>query len=144
MLALKNKKQLNQYINQQAIRIEKALIYALEYHVTQLQNHAKKEGTYNDITGNLRNSIGGVVLKNGKPVTYKGIENSSSATIFIDSLIPRFPNGYVLLIVAGMEYATYVENRHNLNVLSKTELKMKAELPGILAKLKKKIDENTK
>jgi hypothetical protein len=41
--------------------------------------------------------------------------------------------------VAGMEYATYVENYHNLNVLKKSELKMYRELPVMMEKLKQKI-----
>jgi hypothetical protein len=41
--------------------------------------------------------------------------------------------------VAGMEYATYVENYHNLNVLKISELKMYRELPVMMEKLKQKI-----
>jgi hypothetical protein len=45
-------------------------------------------------------------------------------------------NGYVILLVAGMQYATYVEDHHNLNVLKQSELLMDRELPIIIEKLK--------
>ena len=42
-----------------------------------------------------------------------------------------------------MEYATYVENYHGLNVLKKSEFKMRSDLPKMLNKLKKKIDSSS-
>ena len=67
MFRLKNQKLLNKYLLQYSLRIEKALIFQLEFFVAQLQNHAKNSAGYQDQTGNLKSSIGGVVLKNGKP-----------------------------------------------------------------------------
>ena len=143
-MRLKNRKQLNNYILNFGERIEKALIFQLEYLVAELVNHAKLSGEYNDVTSNLRGSIGGVVLKNGKPITYKGFQGGGSSggkkgLEFINSLISDVGTGYALIIVAGMEYATYVENFHGLNVLKKSELKMAKELPLLLKRLKRKI-----
>ena len=144
-LQLKNKKELVKYIQQQAVRIETALIFQLEYLVAELQNHAKQSAEYIDQTSNLKGSIGGVVLKNGKPVFYKGFDSggsvgNSTGLEFLNSLIAKNPTGYVILIVAGMEYATYVENYHGLNVLKKSELKMEREIPALLNRLKTKIE----
>lgn len=143
-LKLKNENALKKYIIAQSIKIEKALIYYLEYYVAELVNHAKENASYQDRTANLKSSIGGAVLKDGKPITFRGFEGvqdgQSEGKKFLDSIIKKFSKGYALVIVAGMEYATYVENIHNLNVLKKTELKMESEISGIMQKLKQSID----
>jgi hypothetical protein len=55
---------------------------------------------------------------------------------FINSLLSNYRSGYVVLVVAGMEYAAYVEDMHGLNVLKKTELEMQRQLPRIMKELK--------
>lgn len=140
-LKLQNKKEFTQYLFQQAERMEQALVYNLEALVAELENHAKLSAEYKDQTSNLKSSIGGVVLQNGKPVTYKGFtsgtpEGNTTGMNYINSLIPNYPKGFVLLVVAGMDYAAYVEDIHNLNVLKKTELKMAREIPVLLNRLK--------
>lgn len=140
----RNKQQINKYILNQANLIEAALIYQLEVLVAKLENHAKLKAGYTDRTGNLKSSIGGAVLKDGKVVTYKGFTGKQTGTStgleFINSLIGQYQTGYVLILVAGMNYATYVENFYGLNVLKKTELKMQSDLRKALNVLKKKID----
>jgi hypothetical protein len=146
-LQLKNKAGLDSYIKEQQNEYEASLIYALEYFVAELQNHAKEQAGYKDQTANLKSSIGGVVLKNGKVVSYatfvkepgngKGKDNGMQTGMeFINSLIPQFSNGYIIILVAGMEYATFVENYRDKNVLKKTELYMRAEMPKLLKDLK--------
>lgn len=144
-LELKNKKALNIYLAQYAARIEKALIFNLEVLVAQLQNHAKQNAEYNDQTSNLKGSIGGIVLKNGSIISYKGFdsggaEGRTEGTDFINSLTQNYGAGYTILLVAGMEYAAYVEDIHELNVLKKSELKMQRELPKLLLTLKQKLN----
>lgn len=141
-LKLKNQKAINKYLAQTIKRIEAALIFQLEFLVAELENHAKQSAGYEDQTSNLKGSIGGVVLKDGRPITYRGFEGTSEGTStgleYINSLISDFGKGYTILMVAGMEYATYVENYNNLNVLKKSELRMKPELAKIFEKLKLK------
>lgn len=145
-ITLKNQSQLQTYIRQQTLRIEKAIIYALEYMVEDLTNHAKTSAGYEDQTSNLKSSIGGVVLYNGAPVNYTGfvgvdlgVEEGSS---YIDTLIKEYSNysGFVVILVAGMEYATYVEDYHGLNVLKSSELKMLSALPAMIEKIKAKYE----
>lgn len=140
-LKLKNRKQLTRYLITYAARIERALIFNLEILVAQLENHAKLNAGYEDQTSNLKGSIGGVVLQDGRPITYRGFNSSgtegrTTGLEFINSKIGEYKKGFVILIVAGMEYATYVENFHGLNVLKKSELKMQAEFPKMLKRLK--------
>jgi len=143
-IRLNNRRQLNAYISQQSQQIEAALVYYLEFLVTEMADHAKLNAAYTDQTSNLKSSIGGVVLRDGKPVTYRGFEGKAEGKTkgfqLINDLIGEHQNGYAIIIVAGMEYASYVENFHGLNVLKKTELKMRAELSSGLKKLKDKID----
>lgn len=148
---LKNKKQLTKAFIQFVTRIETALIFELEVLVTKLENHAKLNAGYEDQTANLKSSIGGVVLKDGRPISYVGFEKEQGADVgdvtgleFINSLISGIGSGYVILIVAGMEYATYVEDFHNLNVLKKTELSMLTRLPKTISKIQRKIDKGLK
>jgi hypothetical protein len=143
MIRFKNHMEVAQYLRDFAQRIEKALIYQLEYMVAELQNHAKLSAGYQDQTSNLKSSIGGVVLKDGKPISFKGFGGTPSGTgtglDFINSLIAQQGRGYVIILVAGMEYATYVENKHGLNVLKRSELKMFRDIPIMMNDLRYKI-----
>lgn len=124
---------------------------------------ARKAGEYNDITGNLRSSIGYVVLFNGQPYQYsksrvfrgreyknktykgkklvrkKGNKGTEEGRAFLERLAEefanRYPQGIVLIVAAGMEYAIYVEAIHNLNVLTSAELLADELVPIILQKL---------
>ncbi len=142
-LKLRNKTELSKYLLDYAGRFEGALLLGLGYMVAELENHAKLSAGYQNRTSNLQSSIGGVVLKDGAPIKYEGFKGTPSGKNtgkeFVDQLIGNFPTGYVLIVVAGMNYASYVENYYNLNVLKKSELKMNRELPLLLDKLKKKI-----
>jgi hypothetical protein len=141
-LKLKNQKELVNYIAGRAKVIEASLIYYLEYAVSELTEHAITNKGYNDITSNLKSSIGGCVLKDGRPITYKGFEGQAvgkqTGLEFLNSLIASVGRGYSIIIVAGMEYATYVENYHGLNVLKKTELAAPAVLKSMIDELKGK------
>lgn len=131
------------------LKFEMQLTYLLEATVAELVNHAKVNVEYQDQTGNLTSSIGGIVLRNGVPVTYRGFQNEEVGTDgesgvktgleFATDVSKNLNTGYGIVIVAGMEYATYVEDVHGLNVLGKTGLKAYEELPKLLAQLKQRI-----
>lgn len=143
--------ELRKYLNLVQRRFEAALVYNLEYLVVEMVNHAKLNAGYTDRTSNLKSSIGGVVLKNGVPITYKGFAREKAADVgvktgteFINSLISSHSKGYVILVVAGMEYASWVEdggktNRAPYNVLKLTEIKMEKELKKLVIRLSKSI-----
>lgn len=103
---------------------------------------------YNDITGNLRSSIGYVILYDGKPVQYgaskqysgekgDGADGPPAAEALLQKLQAKFPWGVVLIVCAGMKYAAYVEAVHHKDVLSGAELHAeklaKRLLNGLLA-----------
>lgn len=88
---------------------------------------------YNDITGNLRSSIGYVILYNGKVVFggeskqisgkhgdgAQGVEQGQKV---LKTLQGNYPTGVVLIVCAGMSYAAYVENIRHKDVLTCAEL----------------------
>jgi hypothetical protein len=106
-------------------RIEDAIISRLKFIGETCTNNAKANGTYNDITGNLRSSLCYVVLKNGKVKT--GSEIPSNSKKRIQELIKQYSNGYVLIVLAGMDYAAAVESRGK-DVLTASSIIAKAQL----------------
>lgn len=104
---------------------------------------ARESGSYNDITGNLRSSIGYVILHDGKPVVngaskqYSGTKGNgeagpAAAEALLKSLQAKFPWGIVLIVCAGMNYAAYVENVRHKDVLTTAELKAESLLKQLL------------
>ena len=70
---------------------------------------------YIDDTGNLRSSIGYVLIVDGQIVSEssfevvgKGKEGSEAGKSFAESLVKDHPTGIALVVVAGMRYAEYV------------------------------------
>lgn len=140
-----NRVQVSKYLLNFSKRVEAALVYTLGALVAELENHAKLNAEYKDQTSNLKGSIGGILLKDGKIVSWSGFDSDGGkgnveGKEFISTLIGDNSKGFVIILVAGMEYATYVENYHGKNVLKQTELKMQRDLPKMLAKMKLKIN----
>lgn len=133
-----------------------AVLVQLQFIGEECVKIARENGDYNDITGNLRSSIGYVVLYNGSVVTQSitnptavapgvravkrtrpdgttyiakqkiggdGQKGTKQAAKMLDKLKAKFPTGCVLIVVAGMEYAAYVENVHGKRVLIDSKLK---------------------
>lgn len=75
---------------------------------------ARDGGGYNDRTGNLRASIGYVLMYNGRMKSSSFPGNSTgqaSAKKIARKISSQYPKGFVLVCVAGMEYAAAVESR---------------------------------
>lgn len=88
---------------------------------------------WQDHTHNLRSSIGYAIFKDGKQVTNyfnqvedgkKGIEKGREFA----AQIGKETTGYTLVVVAGMNYAVYVESKGR-DVLTSGEIKAKEILP---------------
>ena len=77
--------------------------------------YAREHGSYTDRTGNLRNSIGYVVVQFGKVVvsSFTDTEPQIISRGYALSVAEGLPKGHktFLVWVAGMEYAKYVEAR---------------------------------
>lgn len=94
-------------------------------------------GDWGDVTGNLRSSIGYVILHDGKPVVNgaskqysgpkgNGEQGPAAAKALLTHLQAKFPTGIVLIVCAGMNYAAYVENVRHKDVLTTAELLMES------------------
>lgn len=142
-------------------RIHKAIIFTLSYLGEQCVNEAKSSGQYNDRTGNLRSSIGYIIVDNGKVIddSFSGSFKSSNVTTsrlrsksakvrsvqngtetgrsIAYQLAVRM-KGIALIVVAGMNYALYVESK-GLNVLTTAEMLCKRELKPMMKQLEQKI-----
>lgn len=126
---------------------EKLIISQFQYIGEEAVRIARQNGSYNDITGNLRSSIGYAIIKNGVPVTvgateaFSGTKGDGSAGIaqgqaFLKKIAGRYSRGIALIVVAGMNYAVYVESIHHKDVLTSAELKaenlVKKLLSGVI------------
>lgn len=83
---------------------------------------------YIDDTGNLRSSIGYVLVVDGEivdesafDVVGKGQEGSDKGKRYAESLAREHPTGIALIVVAGMHYAEYVAAK-GYDVLDSSEL----------------------
>lgn len=105
---------------------------------------ARTLDTYKDRTANLRNSIGYVIVRNGKVMgtqfesqgrgsewTSEDGEGEKVGKELALSLAKEFTEGFALIVVAGMEYASYVEDVHGLDVLKPAENLAQSELDTI-------------
>lgn len=111
-----------------ADNIIRALSYLGEQCVKRIRDRAGKDSWF-DQTGNLRSSIGYAVIEEGRkiiesafPVIKQGTQGASEGKRLIDALATQYSNTYAMVVVAGMEYAGYVEAMENKDVLASTEL----------------------
>ena len=141
--------EVNAYLKAEEERIQRLTIRAISYLGEQCVKVARDrtpELSWIDQTGNLRSSIGYIITHNGNIVQYsdfkqvkQGSEGTKVGKDLATEIAKQFSNEYVLVVVAGMNYAEYVEARDNKDVLATPELFAKAELPKMIEKLKKQI-----
>lgn len=110
-------------------RAENEILKKLSFIGENAVNDARANGDYLDNTGNLRSSIGYTILKNGETVRTSSFDRvkqeaskaKSESTKLLNELRTKFNTGFVLIVVAGMDYAVTVEARGR-NVLSSSKL----------------------
>lgn len=127
--------QIKKFIEDKLNKVHTAIVSRFQRVGETFVTNARDNGTYGDVTGNLRSSIGYVILKDGvqlfenfsvasrgkyggaKAVNkkkyggLKGEEGVSAAKASAEKVSERYPIGYVLICVAGMDYAAVVESR---------------------------------
>lgn len=132
----------NEIIKRLTIR---ALSELGEQCVTKIRDRAGDKSWY-DQTGNLRSSVGYVIAHNKNIIQYstfnqvkQGSEGVKTGKDLAKELAKRYSNNYVLIVVAGMNYAEFVEAMDNKDVLASTELWAREQVPLMLEKLKRQI-----
>lgn len=141
--------ELHRMMMKEVERVERLTIRDLSYLGEQCVDRVRnREGdkSWYDQSGNLRSSVGYVIAHNGSIIRYsdfsqvkQGSEGVKAGKDLAEELVKRYSNDYVLVVVAGMNYAEYVEAMENKDVLASTELWATGQVPKMLEKLKKQI-----
>ncbi len=120
-------------------RLEKATVFMLQYMGEELAKYAKDQHNYQDQTGNLTNSIGYAVVKQGKILNYGGEiqpgEGAAEGLKVAQQMAAKLTNSFSLIIVAGMNYAAYVEAK-GYDVILPAQLKAMSDFPQTIQRLK--------
>lgn len=133
------------YMQKQAENLDRVVLRNLErlgmMAVTYARDRAGKDSWF-DQTGNLRSSIGYVVGRDGEVVSeggfrtiLNGATGSSEGKQFANELASSYANKYFLIVVAGMKYASYVEEMDNKDVLASASLFAEKELPKMVKRI---------
>jgi hypothetical protein len=100
-------------LNQFTEQCERDIIELFQYVGERVVNDARNNGTYQNRTGNLRSSIGYVIVINGDIVERsfpgKKKDGTSIGNDTAEQLALKYNKGINLIVVAGMEYAAAVE-----------------------------------
>ncbi|GIZ15500.1 hypothetical protein [Capnocytophaga catalasegens] len=134
------KSQIDKHLESEIKKREQKLIRVLNYIGMTCISEARNSGDYIDRTGNLRSSIGYAILNNGKiekissfQTIKKGTKGKEKGNEIIKNISSDFNYGIILIVVAGMNYAAYLETKRN--VLSSSELYAKQQAQIILTRL---------
>jgi len=126
---------------QQAL-IKQAIINRLKFVGEKFIKNARTNGNYKDQTGNLRSSIGYIIVDDGQQIaeTFPGnvTAGKSIGLKVAQEAAFKFPAGLVLICVAGMDYAAAVESK-NYDVLTASSITAEQDLLKGLKELKNKL-----
>lgn len=114
---------IEQYVQDKVAAFTEYLTRQLCYIGETALKAAREKGSYTDRSGNLRNSTGYVVAIGGKIVTTAGFDKSEGLPFARELALSTAADG-VLVVCAGMKYATYVSAR-GYDVLDSAELEAK-------------------
>ena len=133
--------ELDAYIDASLEKARQVIINTFAYVGESCVTEARDNGSYIDQTGNLRSSIGYAVVVDGQIVRSKvsdqvkdGVAGKGEATAFLSRLASEHKTGICLIVVAGMNYAVYVEGRGK-NVLTSAKLLADRLVPQMLEQL---------
>lgn len=133
--------QIMQYMDDRISAYEQVIVRRLSYAGEQCVTQAREHGSYTDQTGNLRSSIGYVIVRNGViisgsdfRVVKQGSEGSSTGKALAEEITSKFSKGIALVVVAGMNYAGYVEAKGR-DVLTSSEILAGRIVPELLSNL---------
>lgn len=135
------KNELDAYIVKRTERMVQALVFNLKVVGEKIINHARLHHTYTDQTGNLTSSIGFVIAVDGQivqessfDVVKNGAEGARQGRSFAEKIAQSVPQGIVLIVVAGKNYAKYVSAK-GYDVIDSAELLARQLIPQMLKQL---------
>ncbi|UCS94855.1 hypothetical protein KZP23_07550 [Echinicola marina] len=153
MLKIKSKfkgKNLEKFLLNQVEKIERNLENELLIVGLEFVRDARIKADFTDRTGNLRSSIGFVLLKDGRPIFQNFEESTKKGTdkkTGVDQAIKYVKEvagaelilGYSLVVVAGMDYAAYVESQGK-DVLTGSSLIAERNLKKAFKNLERRVN----
>jgi len=136
------------FLEERAARYERAVVDDLNYlgmKAVRFIRNRDSASSWIDRTGNLRSSIGYIVVLDGVVIGASdfsavtgpegaGSEGAGEGRRYAEKLASKFRKGYALIVVAGMNYAAYVEKMDNKDVLASGELFLKNEVASLKRK----------
>lgn len=118
--------------------------------VADIREKSQEEG-FRDSTGNLRSSIGYIVVKDGRILLRGGFERvdgprraetsvdgSQEGLNYAERLARNYPKGYALIVVAGMDYAAFLQDVEDKDVLASGEIFLNKEVKRLTAEYNRK------
>ena len=137
-----------QYMRDELSAYQQMVVRKLQYAGERLIIQARQHGSYTDQTGNLRSSIGYVIVKDGQILTGSGFNTipprvrregdvyngSKEGQSLAKEIASKYKRGIALIVVAGMNYAAYVEAK-GFDVLASSEMLAEKIIPPMLQKL---------
>lgn len=137
-----NSQQIRQRLIQQKERIEQALLLRMKRVGEAFITDARNNASFTDRTGNLRSSIGYIILKDGEQIfgAFPGdsSEGKGQGEQIAEQVGDAFPTGFVLIVVAGMDYAAAVESK-GYDVLTLSSKRAETNLVRSLQELINKV-----
>lgn len=110
-----------------------ALIRGLRRIGLEAVNRARQDGSYTDRTGNLRRSTGYLVAVKGSVV--ESLFGNDVARNYAMQVLSEYKDtDIVLLVFAGMNYASYVQSR-GYNVLASAEIEAEKRINELFKQL---------
>lgn len=148
-------REIRDYLKIESQKHFEQVITALKYVGETVVNDIRTShiSNWTDQTGNLRSSIGYIITVDGKPVQMsnfdkvvgpkpdpKAGDGTQDGASYARSLASTYPQGVALIVVAGMEYASYVEKRDNKTVLAQGEIEARQLVAEMLQQLNSKFN----
>lgn len=143
-------KQSNQDVADFLVKMQNIIAYEIKRTLARLgeecnikiRNRSASE-SWNDITGNLRSSIGYAIYDHGVKeiesafvVIGGSSEGSEAGRKMLEELSSLYADTYALVVIAGMSYAAAVEAKENKDVLASAELWAKSVISARMIKAK--------
>ena len=142
-LQIRGREALQQKLNEKREQLIKALNVRLMQLAEEAVTYSKDNKGYQDRTANLKNSISFALYLDGEIVTSKigaipKAEEAVGGQDAVGEALQNYaqqdgvvaPKGYSLIIVAGMNYGKYVEDK-GYNVLHLTKYYLRSEMKKI-------------
>lgn len=131
--------------------IRAAIIERLVHLGEEGVNYARSQeriGFWNDVTGNLRSSVGYVIYELGQNVVTSGFEGAGAegpgkGRMLADTIAMNYANSwFCLVLVAGMNYAVNVESKGK-DVLTGATRILEKKFPESLKQMTENLRSNT-